>query len=132
MSRPSLSGSRPAALLIIAGVEGIEALALVALAALAIAAGPGSAYPLTAYGVGGTLLIAAALLVAVAVGTLRARPWSRTAGFVWQIVQVLVGLYALQGEGAQPGIAVAAILPAALVLVLLFTGPVRDATSRPS
>ncbi len=39
-------------------------------------------------------------------------------GLVWQVVQLLVGLYALQGDGAQPGLAFIAIVPAALAIVL--------------
>lgn len=111
-------------------IELLEAAVLVVLAALSIAAGPGSAYPQTAYGVGGTLLLAAALLVLVGVGTLRGRPWSRSSGMVWQVVQLLVGFYAFQGQGAQPAFAVAAIVPAVIALVLLFTRPVREAMAR--
>lgn len=120
----------PVGLLVVAAVEGLETVALVVLAALSIAAGPASAYPQTAYGVGATLLVAAALLGLVAVGTLRARTWSRTPGLVWQVVQLFVGLYALQGQGAQPGFAVLAIAPAALAIVLLLTRSVRAATDR--
>lgn len=111
-------------------LELLEAAVLVVLAALGIAAGPSSPYPTTAYGVGGTLLLAAALLVLVAVGTLRARPWARSSGLVWQVVQILVGLYSLQGQGAQPVFAAAAIVPGVVVVVLLFTRPVREALAR--
>jgi hypothetical protein len=122
--------ARPVGLVVVAVVEALEALGLLVLAILGAAAGPGSAYPQTAYGVAGTLLLAAALLVLVAWGTLRARPWSRTSGLVWQVVQLLVGLYALQGQGAQPAFAFVAIVPAALAIVLLLTRSVRDATNR--
>ena len=122
--------ARPVALLVVAAIEALEAVGLLVLAVLAAAAGPGSRYPETAYGVGGTLLLAAALLALVAVGTSRARPWSRTSGLVWQVVQLLVGLYALQGDGAQPGLAFIAIVPAALAIVLLLTRSVREATNR--
>jgi uncharacterized membrane protein (DUF2068 family) len=111
-------------------VEALEALGLLLLAILAAVAGPGSRYPQTAYGVAGTLLLAAALLALVAWGSYRARPWSRTSGLVWQVVQLLVGLYALQGQGAQPGLAFVAIVPAALAIVLLLTRSVREATAR--
>jgi hypothetical protein len=121
---------RPFALLAAGVLESLEALGLLVLAVLGIAAGPGSRYPQTAYGVGGTLLLAAVLLGVVALGTVRARPWSRTPGLVWQAVQLLVGLYALQGEGAQPGIAFIAVVPAAVVIVLLLTRAVREATAR--
>ena len=130
VSHSEIRAHRPVGLVVIAVIELLEAAVLLVLAALAIAAGPGSPYPQTAYGVGGTLVLAAALLVLVGVGTLRGRTWSRTSGMVWQVVQILVGLYALQGQGAQPVFAVAAIVPAAVALVLGFTRPVRDATAR--
>jgi hypothetical protein len=118
--------ARPVGLLVVAVIEALEALGLLVLAVLAAAAGPGSRYPETAYGVGGTLLLAAALLALVAWGTFRARPWSRTSGLVW----LLVGLYALQGDGAQPALAFVAIVPAALAIVLLLTRSAREATNR--
>jgi hypothetical protein len=130
VSSSTSSVHRSFALLAVCVLEGLEALGLVVLAVRAIVAGPGSQYPQTAYGVGGTLLLAAVLLAVVVVGTFRARPWSRTPGLVWQLVQLLVGLYALQGQGAQPGIALIAVVPAVIVIVLLFTRPVREATAR--
>lgn len=132
VSRPTVPAPRPIALVLVAVIELLEAVGIAVLAALSIAAGPGSRYPQTAYGVGGTLLLAAALLVLVAVGTLRARSWSRTPGLVWQIVQVLVGLYTFQGQGAQPGLGLVAIVPGVAAAVLLLTRPVREATARRS
>lgn len=126
-----MPGKPPGALLVVALLEALEVLGLVVLAALAVANGAGGPYPLTAYGVGGTLLISAFLLAVVAVGTFRARPWARSAGMVWQVVQLLVGLYAFQGDGAQPALGLIAVLPAAITLVLLFTRPVRAAMARP-
>ncbi|MBW4043245.1 MAG: hypothetical protein HIU86_14200 [Acidobacteria bacterium] len=130
MNPSDVRATRPVGLLVVAAVELLEAAGLLVLAVLAVASGPSSRYPQTAYGVGGTLLLAAALLVLVGIGTLRARPWSRTSGLVWQVVQLLVGLYAFQGQGAQPGLALIAIVPAVAVIVLLFTRPVREATAR--
>lgn len=131
MSRPDVPARRPPALLVAAAIEALEALGVVALAALAFASGPGSAYPQTAYGLGVTLVVTAVLLGAVAVNTLRLRPWARTAGIVWQLLQALVGAYAFQGNGAQPAIGLVAIVPAVVVLVLLLTPQVRDALRRP-
>lgn len=121
---------RPVGLVVVAAIEAAEGVGALLIAALALASGPGSPYPLTAYGAGGTLILVALLLIGLALGSLRARPWSLTAGLVWQIVQLLVGLYALQGDGAQPAFAAAAAVPAAAVIVLLFTPPVRDALTR--
>ena len=125
-----IRAARPVGLVAVSVVELLEAAGLVVLGVLALASGPSSQYPQTAYGVGGTLLLAGVLLVVVGLGALRGRPWSRTSGLVWQVVQLLVGLYAFQGQGAQPGLALIAIVPAALVIVLLFTRPVREATAR--
>ena len=130
VSRPDVPARRPPALLVVAAIEALETLGIVALAALAFASGPGSAYPQTAYGLGGTLVVAAVLLGAVAVNTLRLRPWARTAGIVWQVVQALVGAYAFQGEGAQPVLGLLAIVPAVAALVLLLTRGVREALRR--
>jgi hypothetical protein len=125
-----LRATRPVGLLVVGVVELLEAVGLLVLAVGALISGPSSQYPQTAYGVGGTLVLAAALLVLVGIGSLRGRPWSRTSGLVWQVVQLLVGLYAFQGQGAQPGLALIAIVPAVVVIVLLFTRPVREATAR--
>lgn len=89
-----------------------------------------SANPVSGAAAGGTALVTAALLVAVAIGTFRARPWTRAAALVWQVVQLLVGLYAFQGAGAAVGFGLAAVVPAAVAIVLLFTRRVRDATAR--
>ena len=92
VSPSTFRAHRPVGLVVISVLELLEAAVLVVLAALGIAAGPSSPYPATAYGVGGTLLLAAALLVLVAVGTLGARLWARSSGLVWQIVQILVAV----------------------------------------
>lgn len=112
-----------------AGIELLEALGLVALAVLVIVDASGE-YPLMTYGVVGTLLVLAALLVGVAVGVLRGSPWTRTAGLVWHVVQILVGLYSLTGAGPAIGVAVITIVPAVVVIVLLLTRPVQEALAR--
>ncbi|TDS74489.1 hypothetical protein [Amnibacterium kyonggiense] len=109
-------------------IEVLEALGLLGFAISTVVGATGR-YPLQTVGVAGTFVVAAALLALVAVGTLRARSWSRTPGIVWQVVQAFVGIYALQGQGGQL-FAVAAILPAIVAIVLLFTRPVREATAR--
>lgn len=119
---------RPAGLVVVALLEALEALAVLGFAVNAVL-GASGAYPTTTAGVVGTFVVAAALLALVAVGTFRARPWSRTPGLVWQLVQAFVGVYALQGQGGQL-FGWAAIAPAAIVIVLLFTRPVREATTR--
>jgi len=127
---PPIRAPRPVLLLAVAGIELLEALGLTALAVAFIVMGPGSRYPATAYGAGGTVLVLAALLVGVGVGTLRGSPWTRTAGLVWHVVQVLVGLYTLTGVGPVVGAAAIAIVPAVVVIVLLLTRPVQEALAR--
>lgn len=75
-------------------------------------------------------VIAAAFLFVLATNTLRGRPWIRGAAVTWQVLQILIGVVSLQGQFARPDIAWALIIPAAIVLVLLFTPPVLAATRR--
>lgn len=120
---------RPVPLVAVAVIELLEAAGILVAAGIAVSGGPGR-YPMTTFGVAGTFVIAAALLALVAVGTLRRRPWSRTSGIVWQVVQAIVGLSVLQGQGGQIGVAAIIAVPAVVALVLLFTRPVREATAR--
>jgi hypothetical protein len=130
VSPSTFRASRPIALLALAGIELLEALGLAVLGIVFIVLGPGSQYPATAYGAGGTVLVLAALLAGVGIGTLRGSPWTRTAGLVWHVVQVLIGLYALTGIGAVVGVATVVIVPAVVVIVLTFTRPVQEALAR--
>lgn len=73
--------------------------------------------------------IAAAWLAAIVVGTYRGQAWIRAAAIVWQVLQVAVGVGALQGQVAQPGWGWPLIILAAVVFLLLFTKPVVATTS---
>ncbi|HEY4224864.1 MAG TPA: hypothetical protein VGM70_03535 [Pseudolysinimonas sp.] len=73
--------------------------------------------------------VAAAWLGAIVVGTLRGQAWIRAAAIVWQVLQVAIGVGALQGQVAQPAWGWPLIVFAALVFVLLFTKPVVAMTS---
>jgi hypothetical protein len=76
------------------------------------------------------LTIVAALWVStIAVATLRARPWIRAAAVTWQLVQVFVAIGCFQGLYARPDLGWALLVPSALVIVLLFTRSVLEATS---
>ncbi len=76
-------------------------------------------------------VIAAVGLILVAVYTVRGRPWIRSAAVCWQIIQALVGVSILQAKAASSvGIAVALIVPAIVVVVLLFTPRVIHLTTR--
>jgi hypothetical protein len=73
--------------------------------------------------------IAAAWLAAIVVGTARGQAWIRAAAIVWQVLQVAVGVGALQGQVAQPGWGWPLIILAVVVFLLLFTKPVVATTS---
>ena len=73
--------------------------------------------------------IAAAWLGAIVVGTIRGQAWIRAAAIVWQVLQVAVGVGALQGQVAQPGWGWPLIILAAVVFLLLFAKPVVATTS---
>lgn len=74
-------------------------------------------------------VVAAAWLGAIVVGTVRGQAWIRAAAIVWQVLQVAVGVGALQGSVAQPAWGWPLIVLAAVVLLLLFTKPVVTMTS---
>lgn len=75
-------------------------------------------------------VVAAAWVGLIAVHTLHGRPWVRGAAVVWQVLQLSIGVGSLQGLLARPEIGWPLILVAAAVLILLFTRPVLDATTR--
>jgi hypothetical protein len=129
VSPSSIRASRPVGLVAISVIEFLEAAGVLVVAVRSVLGGPGE-FPLTTYGVAGTFIVAAGLLVLVGVGTFRARPWARTSGLVWQVVQFFVGISQTQGPGAPIGLAFALIVPAVVVAVLLFTRPVREAMAR--
>ena len=74
--------------------------------------------------------IAAVWVIAIAVGVLRGRPWSRGAAIVWQVLQIAVAVGAFQGSFARPEVGWLLIIPALVALVLLFSRPVVEATRR--
>jgi hypothetical protein len=74
--------------------------------------------------------IAAVWLGVIAVNILRGSPWVRGATVVWQVLQIAVAVGSFQGLFAQPAIGWALLIPAVMVLVLVFTPPVVRATRR--
>ncbi|HEU4850024.1 MAG TPA: hypothetical protein VFS93_06405 [Terrimesophilobacter sp.] len=78
----------------------------------------------------GLVLIAAAWLVVVAVGALRARPWVRGAALTWQVLQLAVAVGSFQGLFPRDDIGWFLLVPAVIVLLLLFTRSVMAATRR--
>jgi len=72
---------------------------------------------------------AAAFMFAVALGSLRGQRWIRGAAVTWQLMQLALALGAFQGVLAVPSVGWALLIPAVLVIVLLFTRSVIAATS---
>ena len=105
---------------------GVAALAVVLLVETLTASGAsvGGGIALTIIG-----FVAAAWLGAIVVGTLRGQAWIRAAAIVWQVLQVAVGVGALQGQVAQPAWGWPLIILAAFVFLLLFLKPVVALTS---
>ena len=105
---------------------GVAALAVVLLVETLTASGAsvGGGIALTVIG-----FVAAAWLGAIIVGTLRGQAWIRAAAIVWQVLQVAVGVGALQGQVAQPVWGWPLIILAAFVFLLLFLKPVVALTS---
>ena len=74
--------------------------------------------------------IATVWLGFIAANVLRGRAWTRGAAIVWQVLQGAVAIGCFQGVFAQPTIGWLLLVPALVVLVLLFTPPVVGAISR--
>ena len=68
--------------------------------------------------------IAAIWLAVIGVNVLRGRAWVRGAAIVWQVLQLAVAVGSFQGVFAQPAVGWVLLIPAVVVLVLLFTPPV--------
>lgn len=117
-------------MLALGAVLAVEAVGTAAIGLLALVASPLGGAVTSGIAVAVFVLILAALLAAVAVGTVRARPWTRSATLVWQLIQALVGAYSLQGAGADVRFGVPTLVLAVGGLVLLFTRSVREATER--
>ena len=84
-----------------------------------------SAIALTVLCIGATVWLAL-----IVVHILRGSPWVRGATVVWQVLQIAVAVGAFQGFFARPDIGWLLLVPALVVLVLLFTPPVVAVTSR--
>ena len=75
--------------------------------------------------------VGAAWLTAVALASLRRRPWSRSSAIVWQILQLSIAVGAFQGLFARADIGWVLLVPAITVIGLLLWTPVRLAYARP-
>lgn len=76
------------------------------------------------------VLVAAVWLVVVGVGALHAKPWVRAAALTWQILQLAIAVGSFQGLFARDDIAWFLLVPAVIVIALLFSRSVMTATRR--
>lgn len=77
------------------------------------------------------LVVAAAVwLIIVGVAALHAQPWVRAAALTWQVLQLAVAVGSFQGLFARSDIGWILLIPAVLVIALLFTRSVMTATRR--
>jgi hypothetical protein len=132
VSEPRTSG-RPATLVALAAFLLLEAAALAIAAVVLIlellTQRPDSA--LTAVALIVLVALGAVFLVVLALHALRGRYWIRGATITWQILQILVAISSFQGVFGRADIGWALLVPAVIVIVLLFTPGVRAATRRP-
>ena len=132
MSVPRTSG-RPASLIALAAFLFLEAAGLAVIAIVLIlelvTQRPDSV--LTAVALVILVALGAVFLAVVAVHTLRGRYWIRGATMTWQILQILVAISSFQGVFGRADIGWALLIPAVIVIILLFTPGVRAATRRP-
>ena len=126
MAGQAKEASRPAALLVAAAAQAIEAAGLcVAGVFAAVSTADGRSYQ-TANGIALTLIAfgAAAGLAAIAVGLARARPWSRTPAVMTQLFVVIAGITLLDGHRPEWGV------PALLLAVVCVAGLLTPASLR--
>ncbi len=84
----------------------------------------------SALGILAFVLMCAGWLVAVGMGALHARPWVRAAALTWQVLQIAVAVGSFQGLFARGDIGWVLLVPAIVVIALLFTRSVMSATRR--
>lgn len=128
----SSSRSRPRSLVVLAVMIFIEAAFLAAAAGFLVfelvTAVPSSLA--SAIGMLVLVVIAGVWLVAVGIGALHARPWVRAAALTWQVLQLAVAIGSFQGLFARDDIGWFLLVPAVVVIALLFTRSVMTATRR--
>jgi hypothetical protein len=131
MSEPRVS-RRPAQLLLLVVLLALESAVLVAVACYLVVellvARPDSIA--TAIALLVLDLLAAVWVGTMAVHTLRGRSWIRSGAITWQVLQIAVGIGSFQAPFSRPDIGWLLVLPAAAVIILLFTPPVITATRR--
>lgn len=124
----------PVLLRVLAGVVLVEAVAMAVVTVVLLldvltqpAASPASAIALVVLAA-----LAVVWLVAMFVGTLRRRPWIRSAVFTWQLLQLAIAAGSFQAGVGRPDIGWLLLAPSVAGIAILFTPSVMNATRRPS
>lgn len=115
------------AVLAIIGLEQIVVLYLLSSYVIATLAGQVKSLP-TMLALAGLGLVAAVWLAYVFKGLHAGRRWARSGAIFWQLVQLTIAWGSFTGQFANAAIGIALIVPSVLVIGLLFTKPVFDAT----
>ena len=132
MSAPKVR-RRPATLIVLAALIYLESAALAVVSVVLLidllTQRPDS------YASGVAILILALLatiwLAVMATHALLGRSWIRGGTVTWQVLQIAIGIGSFGGLFSRPDIGWLLIIPAIVVLVLLFTPSVIRATKRP-
>jgi len=128
----SASSGVKAALVTVTAILFLEALALIAVVVwlvIDLVALQPSSYA-TAIALIVLVVIGAAWVSAIAIGSVRRAPWTRASAIVWQILQVSIAIGAFQGLFARPDVGWLLLVPAVMVIGLLLWTPVRLAYTR--
>ncbi len=74
--------------------------------------------------------IAAAWLIATAIGVLRARSWARGSAITWQVLQLALAIGCFQGLYAEPSVGWPLLIPALVAGFLALSKPMTEALGR--
>jgi hypothetical protein len=116
----------------LAAVLWLEAVAIAAATiylGVEILTAPASSLP-SAIALAAVAAIAAVWVAVIAIHVVRGNAWVRGASIVLQVLIIAIAVGSFQGKGAVPGIGVALLVPAIVVLILVFSKDVVAHTSR--
>lgn len=127
---PAGGNRRPLGVYVVAGVVGLEALALAVIGVVSIVSALSTPMHSAASGVFLIVLLLAlsAGLGAVAFNAFKGMRWTRSAAFVWQLLMVAIAVPALLEGNTLLGLAM--VLPAVAAAYFLFTPKVVEFSQR--
>ncbi len=125
---------RPRGITAFAAVLWLEALGIGAATVylgIEIVSAPANSLP-SAIALAAVAAITAIWVAVIAVNVVRGNAWVRGASVVVQVLIIAIAVGSFQGQGAVPGVGVALLVPAIIVLILVFSKDVVAHTSRRS